>query len=383
MTRDLKRLQDHRQWLFQALPQHERLATGVKPLLEGMLKKKAIEYLSVSSRIKDLDEALNKIDRKKYQDPENQLTDLSGIRVITYLEEHVGQISAVIEELFEVDKLNSLDRTEILCDDKVGYRSTHFVCTLGSKRSCLPENEALGDLKFEIQVRTVLQHAWAELAHDRSFKFGTALPTKIQRKLNLYSGMLEIVDNAFDEIAKEIDVYAKSINSTPLEQISEAEIDSISVDRYLDEISKAHGIKLDKAEIPGIVFEELKNFGLQTIGDLKKITTEGNLELIKKEGGLNGTGFRRSVMMFHDLDRYLKSPFGWTMISENGALALAQHYGIEKIARAFSQHDVCVDNEYDDEYEEEKEEEEENRKPASSFAEIKELLQQKMLDELE
>src|SRR5262249_14104459 len=155
----------------------------------------------VSCRVKSIESAIEKIARKEYTNPVKQITDLSGIRVITYLEEQVSAVSAVVKELFEVDAKNSLDRTEILGEDRVGYRSTHFVCKLGKKRLQLPEYQALGDLKFEIQIRTVLQHAWAELAHDRSFKFGAALPAIIQRKLNLYSGLLEIADSAFDEIS--------------------------------------------------------------------------------------------------------------------------------------------------------------------------------------
>jgi ppGpp synthetase/RelA/SpoT-type nucleotidyltranferase len=342
MAKRPKGSSDHRQWLAETLPQHERLAAGVRSLLENMLKNKKIEHLSVTYRVKMLDDALEKIDRKKYRDPRQQLTDLSGIRVITYLEEQVGQISAVINELFEVDKANSLDRTEILGDDKVGYRSTHFVCTLGSKRSELPENEAIGRLKFEIQVRTVLQHAWAELAHDRSFKFGASLPTKIQRKLNLHSGMLEIVDRAFDEIAKEIDNYAQSINARPIEQISETDLNSISLDRYLDETSRTFSIKIRKTEIPTDVFEELANFGIKKIGDLEKITKPEYIKLIKEEGAINSLSYLRSLMMLHDIDKYFSSPFGWSAIDGNGAIALAKRYGPDKIAHALADHDISV-----------------------------------------
>ena len=135
MTSRPKQPETHRDWLNQVLPKHERLAPAVHLLLENQLKQKQIQYLSISSRAKNLHGALEKIDRKKYRDPPKQLTDLSGIRVITYLDEHVAKISELIRGLFDVDPANSKDRSEILGDDKVGYRSTHFVCTLGAKRS--------------------------------------------------------------------------------------------------------------------------------------------------------------------------------------------------------------------------------------------------------
>jgi putative GTP pyrophosphokinase len=168
---------DLRSWLDDVLPKHERLTTAVVSLLENLLKKKKIEFLNVAGRTKTSQSATEKIRRKKYKNISAQLTDISGIRVITYLEENVSHICSIIRSLFDVDEANSLDRSTILGHDRIGYRSTHFVCSLGKQRSGLPEYESLGDLKFEIQVRTVLQHAWAELAHDRSFKFGTALPS--------------------------------------------------------------------------------------------------------------------------------------------------------------------------------------------------------------
>ena len=77
---------------------------------------------------------------------------------------------------FNIDEKNSLDKKILLASDQIGYRSVHFVCDLGAQRSGLPEFKDLGGLKFEIQVRTVLQHAWAELAHDRNYKFSGTLP---------------------------------------------------------------------------------------------------------------------------------------------------------------------------------------------------------------
>jgi putative GTP pyrophosphokinase len=99
---------DHRKWLSDTLPKHGRLAVAVHMLLENRLKEKNIEYLSVGSRIKDFDGALEKINRKQYSDPNGQLTDLSGIRVITYLEQQVVSISRLVRDLFEVDEQNSL-----------------------------------------------------------------------------------------------------------------------------------------------------------------------------------------------------------------------------------------------------------------------------------
>ncbi|KRP92375.1 hypothetical protein AOQ72_29850 [Bradyrhizobium yuanmingense] len=335
--------ENHEVWLAQILPQHERLAPIVQSLLEGMLQKEEIEYLSVTSRVKEHSEALKKIARKQYRDPQAELTDLSGIRVVTFLEAQVSAISKLIRTLFEIDQKNSLDRTAIIGLDRLGYRSTHFVCTLGKRRSSLPEYKALGGLKFEIQIRTVLQHAWAELAHDRSFKFAVALPTKIERKLNLYSGMLEIVDTAFDEISREIDAYKASFKHKSLRQISHAEIDSISLERFLTEISASWESPL-KAGHMDIATEEVKQFGISTIGELQALASDQFLHKYQsKLDSDSGIGFIRLLMLYGDIDRYFQrvSP-QWGTAPQAAFDFLLTKYGAAKLSGLLKKHKIEI-----------------------------------------
>jgi ppGpp synthetase/RelA/SpoT-type nucleotidyltranferase len=343
-VRKKKTLDDpNKTWLNQVLPSHERLAPIVQSLLESMLQKERIEYLNVTFRVKKIDEALKKISRKQYQEPKLQLTDLSGIRVVTFLEAQVVSINKLIRDLFEVDDKNSLDRTEVLGLDRLGYRSTHFVCTLGDQRAALPEYDELGDLKFEIQIRTVLQHAWAELAHDRSFKFAVALPTKIERKLNLYSGMLEIVDAAFDEISKEIDRYKTSLENKSITQISDAEIDSISLKRFIDETANTFGISL-KANNIDIISDELKRFGIRTIGELQQLTTAEFGRKYKNEVNDElGIGFIRLIMMYSDIDRYFeRTTPPWWGIPRQPYKFLVSKYGEAKVKQLLKKYKKSI-----------------------------------------
>ena len=249
-------------------------------------------------------------------------------------------INELVRSLFEVDDRNSLDRAAILGLDRLGYRSTHFVCTLGQQRAALPEYDALGNLKFEIQVRTVLQHAWAELAHDRSFKFAVSLPTKIERKLNLYSGMLEIVDNAFDEISREIDDYKSSLESKSLLQLLDTELDSISLKRFVDEMQSTQGIPLKLSSVERIS-DELKKFGVSTIGELEKLASNEFIREYKKhihDG--NGVGFLRLIMMHHDVDKYFESTAPkWGVMPREAFKLLSSRYGDSKITRLLSKYE--------------------------------------------
>jgi putative GTP pyrophosphokinase len=334
-------------WIEDALVQHRQLTPAVVGLLKNVLSRSSIEYLSVTGRTKEIASTEAKIRLKKYTRPETQLTDLSGIRVITFLETQVKAISDLIRATFDVDEKNSLDRASHLGDDRIGYRSTHFVCTLGQSRRGLREYEALSELIFEIQVRTVLQHAWAELAHDRSFKLGSGLPTKIQRKLNLYSGMLEIVDWAFDEIAREVEAYKSEIASKTVSQLADTELNSLTLRSYLERLAEEHELTIDFTEIPDDILSEFKAFGLNKVVDLKRIAVREVIEQIGEHttGDENAIGFIRTLMMYHDIDRYFSIWKKWTGMDRPTAALLVNRYGATKFWKLIEEKGIWIEGE--------------------------------------
>ena len=89
-------------FLDYVLPKHARLTRVVQTLIGNVLNDEGIEFLSINGRTKDKKATLEKINRKSYLDPGRQLTDLTGIRVITYLDHQVRAISEIIRETFEV-----------------------------------------------------------------------------------------------------------------------------------------------------------------------------------------------------------------------------------------------------------------------------------------
>jgi putative GTP pyrophosphokinase len=260
-------------WLGRIIPLHNRLTDVSSKLLRDLIDTAKIEYLSIDERTKDINSIIDKISRKGYTDFDTELTDITGVRVVTFLESQVEQISSLIRDTFEIDQSNSLDRSKILGSDKVGYRSAHFVCTLGEHRKVLAEYRGISTLKFEIQIRTVLQHAWAELAHDRSFKFRSGLPQAITRKINLFSGMLELVDSGFDSVSREIDAYVEEINHSNLNDIAEAVVDRVNLSKVIDDISKLYQLNVrlirGYGDIDEDVIRELNSFGISKITELR------------------------------------------------------------------------------------------------------------------
>lgn len=309
---------EHETWLDSVLSRHSRLTNAVVSIMENVLKEQGIDYLAVSGRTKDRRSALEKISRKGYTEPAKQMTDITGIRVVVYFESDVQKVSDVIQKAFNIDKANSLDKDNLLATDQIGYRSVHFVCDLGTKRAEIEEYRGLETLKFEFQVRTVLQHAWAELAHDRKYKFSGKLPKDLERKLYLYAGLLEIADKGFDETAKAIDAYSKSLEEQTAKGDFEIEVTSLSLEAYVKSWARKNRLKLTGFEISSDLSDlvsELTQFGIHTLADLDRIAIKEYSDVAKeRRHEVTIYGLVRDWMLIADWKKFVRDvEFDWVM----------------------------------------------------------------------
>lgn len=308
----------HESWLDQALPRYGRLTTAVVSILENLLSERSIEFLAISGRTKNKPSALEKISRKGYTDLEKQFTDLSGVRVVVFLESDVRRVCELIQEAFAIDATNSLDKDTLLSADRIGYRSVHYVCDLGQKRAPVEEYRTLAGLRFEIQVRTDLQHAWAELTHDRNYKFSGKLPRDLERKLYLYAGLLEIADRGFDETAAAIDSYAQTLKTRTERGDFDLEITSLSLGAFI-----GHWVKQNSFSLEGVVnldnigdlVNELRQFGITKISDLNKIAHQEYAKTANElKQGTTVFGLVRDWMLLSDWRRFMSQVrFAWVM----------------------------------------------------------------------
>lgn len=294
-------------WLDVCLPKFQRVSDSIPSIVKSLLDENNIEYLSVTSRTKTLDSISEKVKRKTYRDPKNQLTDISGIRIILFIESDIDRVEEIIYRSFRVDKKNSSGREERLSSNEVGYRSSHIVCDIGPQRAKLPEFQGLEWLKFEFQIRTVLQHAWAELAHDRSYKFQGKLPDGIQRRLYLYAGLLEIADKGFSEIALDIEEYEKRISEKYEKGNLDVEINTLSLEKFVSERARDNSFLVfdnPAREAIGELIVELNRFGIKTIDDLNKIIPKKFSEVADEVGyKTNIFGFIRDLMIINDFEK--------------------------------------------------------------------------------
>lgn len=245
---------DHNEEYQKVRPLYESLGSRVSSLLQDIAIQKRIEIHAIEYRAKTLESFREKISRpgKQYEDPLKEITDLCGVRVILYYQEDVDLFSAIIKEEFSVDHKHSVDKKNELRYDQFGYMSIHLVCEVSSRRSELIEWMPYSGLKLEVQVRTVLQHAWASISHALKYKSETETPDQLARQLTRIAGLLELSDEQFSELRKK----TKSLQSTIAKKIDrnnlEVAIDNISLQHFLEKSKTAISIT-DAAKEHGFV----------------------------------------------------------------------------------------------------------------------------------
>lgn len=183
----------------------------------------------VQVRAKNVSSFAEKIIRKnKYKDPLRDITDLCGARVITQTQEQIILICDFIRQNFLIDEANSLDVSERLNIKEFGYRSVHFIVTpvkdeiLGIK---IPE--VLKDKKAEIQVRTLLQHTWSDVLHDRLYKTTLKIPKVWERESARLAALLENADENISRITSLTDSYTANYGNRMSEFQMKSEIDTL------------------------------------------------------------------------------------------------------------------------------------------------------------
>lgn len=184
-------------------PFYEELTARLQALLAVLLKKQNLHIHSIAGRTKSKHSLEQKIigANYKYRDL-SEVTDLTGIRIITYYEDEVDQVAAFIRAHFSIDEENSVDKRKNLAPDRFGYLSLHLIVNLPPQNGALPKETGIEGqgCKFEIQIRSVLQHAWAEIEHDLAYKNKERETYESRRSFSRLAGLLELADQEFKKM---------------------------------------------------------------------------------------------------------------------------------------------------------------------------------------
>lgn len=192
---------DNHDLLKDAANFYESLVASLVASIQGL------ETPSVISRLKDREESIKKFSLKYQTDLEkektpysirNYITDLIGVRVICFYEHDIVEVTKVLRENFfvleETNKSAEIEENE----NTFGYKGHHLDLKINDERAKLPEYARYRDIRFEVQVRSIIQDAWSVL--DHKIKYKKSIPPMLKRQINALAALFEIADREFTQI---------------------------------------------------------------------------------------------------------------------------------------------------------------------------------------
>jgi len=265
----------------ESLPAFEIMQKVAQKAVHERLEENNIYVTALESRIKKEASLAGKLELKggKYKTL-SDITDILGLRVITFYSDEVDKIAALIDGLFTVDWNESVDKRKMHDLDSFGYNSLHYICTIPKSLYDDPQHPEVNTFRFEVQMRTALQHVWATLDHDTGYKTGVEVPHEYLRNLNRLAGMLELVDEQFSKIRADITNYRREVqNLVSSGKFEDAPLDGDTFRTYIklgpfDKLNRKIAA-INQAEInevsPMPYLEVLKFLGFKTLGDVDKM----------------------------------------------------------------------------------------------------------------
>jgi putative GTP pyrophosphokinase len=221
---------------------YEEYASVIRNILSEAFDAQSIKIHSIEARAKTIDSFGNKTatpslddpNKPYYSDPLLDITDLTGVRVIVFFPRTLDLVDNIIKTQFEVLEIS--DKTiSLIKEEKFGYGSIHYLISLRENRTALLEYSRFKGLIAEIQIRTILQHSWAEIEHDIQYKAVETIPTTIRRRFMSLAGLLEIADREFQAIQDEDDrLRVEARRSVEKGTLEKVEITPDALKAYLD-----------------------------------------------------------------------------------------------------------------------------------------------------
>ena len=259
------------------LPQLEQLSEQAASLLQAALREQNIELNTFERRVKTEESLAGKLEKKGYKYRTlYDITDVVGIRVVTYYTDDVDKVAAIAKQIFDVDWKNSVDKRKHQLNS-FGYLSLHYICYL--------KEGPLRTIPFEIQMRTALQHVWSAIEHDIGYKGAVKLPPEFVRQFSRLAGMLEMADDEFSRLRTTMTEYRRQVQSLVKSgHFSEVSLSSDSFSQFLElkpfQRLNQRIAAVNQAEIfpaPMMHFLPiLENFRFTNLDDVKQFIVENS-----------------------------------------------------------------------------------------------------------
>jgi hypothetical protein len=204
----------------------------------------------------------------------DDITDLVGLRVITFYTDEVDKVAVIAKGIFDIDWKESVDKRKLHDLDAFGYSSLHYICRLKT-----------GGPRFELQMRTALQHVWSTIEHDTGYKGDVKVPREYLRQFNRLAGMMELMDNEFSRLRMVLTDYRRhTLELVKNEHLDDVPLSRGSFRKYLelkpfDRLNRRIA-SVNQAEIYPVsvmtYLPVLESFGLETLGDVQRFIDENS-----------------------------------------------------------------------------------------------------------
>jgi ppGpp synthetase/RelA/SpoT-type nucleotidyltranferase len=202
-------------------------ASAAVALLASILDEAGINYLTIEGRAKSVASFAEKATRTAsgramYADPLADIGDQLGVRVITYVRDDVEAVAALLAEQLPV--LDDRDFGELTASQgRFGYASRHLQVEIEGR-------------VVQVQLRTVLQHAWAEFEHDIRYKGTVPVEhaSEFDRRFTLAAGLLELADQEFSAIRERLRGAAPTETAGDDPRIAPGELAAFLAGQYAD-----------------------------------------------------------------------------------------------------------------------------------------------------
>jgi hypothetical protein len=246
----------------------------------------------------------------------------------------VEKVDQVIETEFSVTEKS--DKAEVLKQqERLGYQSIHYLVSLGPKRTSLPEYRPFKDMVAEIQVRTILQHAWAEIEHDIQYKSVETIPTSIRRRFMSLAGLFEIADREFQAIQDEDERLMKEARVSVKEgRLESVEVTPDALRAYLDKKLGPDGRM--KALSYNLMASSLRKLGFTRIGQIDECIAPYNDDSVSRTvwGARQGQVGRFEIQLLAGMGenfilRHPLAKYEWFSSAQHKYLTKLQDAGIK------------------------------------------------------
>lgn len=273
------------------LPLYEQIREFVTTAINNALKSNDVEVTAVEARVKRRDSLIGKLVRKghKYHTIDD-ITDIVGVRVITLFSDDVDRVASYVEKMFNVDWNESIDKRKMHEMSSFGYNSLHYICRIPQSLYKDEQHPELNDIRFEVQMRSTLQHAWAAMNHDLGYKSEIETPPEYMRMFGRLAGMLEMADEEFSRIRISVATYRRRMESLiQAGELSEVVLDGDTFGSYIAQ-KPFEGLMrriaaINQGEIQEMSFEPfyplLKEAGMKTLQDVEDFIRDNEEDAYK------------------------------------------------------------------------------------------------------